>query len=274
MRLVRAEPMFGFSTGHCSTRGDYRDGNEDSLYASRWSAFVADGVGGHAAGEVASATVTIRIAAILDATEGRVDSEARLREIIAIANADLRLRARHDSVLTGMATTFTGIFSDGERIRIAHVGDSRAYCLRDGKLLQVTRDDSFVQDLLDAGELTAEAAKSHPYRSVVINVLGGDAEDSAAVHILDEIPQVGDRWLLASDGLTDYVSENVVRQCLASRASPQFVSELLVGTATALHARDNVTVVVADVIALDGVPIYDPVFGGSAAADPASKRTL
>jgi PPM family protein phosphatase len=269
-----AQPMFGFSTGHCSTRGGYRDDNEDSLYASRWSAFVADGVGGHAGGEVASATVTIRMAAILDATEGKIDSEVSLRETIAIANADPKLPARRDPLLIGMATTFTRIFSDGERIRVAHVGDSRAYCLRDGKLLPVTRDDSFVQDLLDAGELTAEAARSHPCRSVVMNVLAGDAEDSAAVHILDEIPQVGDRWLLASDGLTDYVPENVVRQCLASRARPQFVSELLAGTATSLHARDNVTVVVADVIALDGVPIYDPVFGGSAAADPASKRTL
>ncbi|WP_431278408.1 PP2C family protein-serine/threonine phosphatase [Leifsonia poae] len=266
--------MFGFVTGQFSTSGDFREGNEDSLYASHWSAFVADGVGGHAGGEVASATVTIRIAATLDATRGRIDSDEKLRELIAIANADLALRARLDTSLTGMATTFTGIFSDGERIRVAHVGDSRAYLLRDGEFRQVTRDDSFVQDLLDAGELTTDEAKVHPYRSVVMNVLGGDLEDAAALHILNEVPQVGDRWLLASDGLTDYVPEHIVRACLASRARPQDVAQLLVETATDMRARDNVTVVVADVISLAGEPAYKPAFGGSAALDPASTRTL
>jgi serine/threonine protein phosphatase PrpC len=266
--------MFGFTTGQRSTSGEYRDDNQDSLYASRWSAFVADGVGGHAGGDVASATVTIRIAATLDATNGRLASDERLRELIAVANSDLTIRTQHDPQLAGLATTLTGVFSDGESIRIAHLGDSRAYRVRDGEVTQMTRDDSLVQDMVDSGKLTAEEAKSHPYRSVVMNVLTGSADDAAALHITADRPQLGDRWLLTSDGLTDYVPEAIVFDCLTRAAAPQDVADLLVETAVAMQARDNVSVIVADVVELTGEPPYEPVFGGSAALDPASARTL
>ncbi|WP_223692364.1 PP2C family protein-serine/threonine phosphatase [Leifsonia poae] len=266
--------MFGFTTGHRSTSGEFRRDNQDSLYSSPWSAFVADGVGGHAAGDIASAAVTLRIASTLDATHGLVRTESRLRELIAVGNAELGMRVRHDNALTGMATTFTGIFSDGERIRVAHVGDSRAYLVREGHLTQVTRDHSLVQDLMDAGRLTPELARTHPYRSVVVNVLGGDLEDAEAVQILTERPRPGDRWLLTSDGLTDYVPEEVVSECLSAAARPQDAAELLVNAATVLQARDNVTVVVADVIAHATEPAYEPSFGGSAAASPASSRAF
>ena len=262
--------MFAFTTGLRSTSGEYRDSNQDSLYASALSAFVADGVGGHAGGDVASAAVTIRIAATLDATHGLVRSDDRLRELVAIANAELEVRTRRDPALAGLATTFTGIFSDGTVIRIAHLGDSRAYRLRAGELTQMTRDDSLVQDLVEAGQLTSDQAKVHPYRSVVMEVLTGAPEDGRTLHLAVDEPQAGDRWLLTSDGLTDYVPLDLVHECLASAAAPQDVADLLVETAVALQAHDNVSVIVADVVSVDDEPPYEPAFGGSAALDPAS----
>ncbi|WP_374113152.1 PP2C family protein-serine/threonine phosphatase [Leifsonia shinshuensis] len=254
--------------------GDYRDGNEDSLYASSWSAFVADGVGGHAAGEVASATVAIRLASMLDATEGRLPGEDRLRELVAIANADLALRVRMDSTLAGMATTLVGLFSGGEQVLVAHTGDSRAYRLRDGSLAQVTEDDSLVRELLASGAIVEAEVADHPLRSVVTHVLGGDPEDAAALHVSAEPLRRGDRWLLASDGLTDYVPVAEVAETLDAAAGPQDAADALVALALRYSARDNVSVVVADVVELTDPPAYHPAFGGSAAADPASSRTL
>jgi len=132
-----------------------------------WAWRVADGVGGHAAGDIASATIAIRLASMLDATEGRVPDEARLRELVAVANADLALRVRMDSALQGMATTLVGLFFDGERVLVAHTGDSRAYRLRDGAFEQVTKDDSLVHELLASGAIAEAEASQHPLRSVV-----------------------------------------------------------------------------------------------------------
>ncbi|MGN6428105.1 MAG: PP2C family protein-serine/threonine phosphatase [Leifsonia sp.] len=270
-----AEPApLGFATGTASVSGDYRDGNEDSLYASAWSAFVADGVGGHAAGEVASATVAIRLASMLDATEGRVSGEGRLRELIAVANADLALRVRVDAALDGMATTLVGIFSDGARVLVAHTGDSRAYRLRAGTLEQVTQDDSLVRELLASGVIGEADLPDHPLRSVVTHVLGGDPEDAAALHVAEEEARRGDRWLLASDGLTDYVAIPLIAETLAEAADPQDAADALIRLALVHQARDNVSVVVADVVELAEAPVYRPAFGGSAAADPASARAV
>lgn len=264
----------GFETGQASVSGDFRDGNEDSLYASAWSAFVADGVGGHAAGEIASATVAIRLASMLDATEGRVPGEARLRELVAIANSDLALRVRLDPALAGMATTLVGLFSDGVRITVAHTGDSRAYRLRDGALAQITEDDSLVRELLATGAIGEADIAEHPLRSVVTHVLGGDPEDAAALHVASEPARRGDRWLLTSDGLTDYVPILDVAETLVAAGTPQDAADGLVALALRHRARDNVSVVVADVVELAEAPVYRPAFGGSAAADPASARTL
>ncbi|WP_268765641.1 PP2C family protein-serine/threonine phosphatase [Leifsonia sp. Leaf336] len=264
----------GFETGQASISGDFRDGNEDSLYASSWSAFVADGVGGHAGGEVASATVAIRLASMLDATEGRLPGEERLRELIAIANADLALRVRMDAALAGMATTLVGLFSDGEQTLVAHTGDSRAYRLRDGALAQITEDDSLVRELLASGAIREAEVADHPLRSVVTHVLGGDPEDAAALHVAAQPLRRGDRWLLASDGLTDYVPVLEVADTLVAAVTPQDAADALVALALRHRARDNVTVVVADVVELVDPPVYRAAFGGSAAADPASARTL
>ncbi|MFF1875877.1 PP2C family protein-serine/threonine phosphatase, partial [Kitasatospora herbaricolor] len=212
--------------------------------------------------------------ATLDATHGLVRSDDRLRELVAIANAELATRSRRDPALAGLATTFTGIFSDGAVIRIAHLGDSRAYRLRAGELTQMTRDDSLVQELVESGRLTSEQAKVHPYRSVVMEVLTGDPEDGRALHLATDAPQVGDRWLLTSDGLTDYVPLEIVRECLGSDAPPQDVADLLVETAVALQAHDNISVVVADVVEAEAEPPYLPAFAGAAALDPASAGDL
>lgn len=254
----------GFATGHASVSGDYRDGNEDSLYASSWSAFVADGVGGHTAGEIASATVALRLAALLDATEGRIPHEERLRELIGIANADLALRVRADPGLAGMATTLVGVFSDGANLHVAHTGDSRAYLLRAGTLQQITRDDSLVAELLASGAIGESDIPNHPWRSVVTHVLGGDPDDAAALHVTMEPAEPGDRWLLASDGLTDYVPIDAVAQTLAA-GTPQEAADALVALALEHRARDNVSVVVADVVEHPTSPEYRPAFGGSAA---------
>ena len=270
-----AEPApLGFATGTASVSGDYRDGNEDSLYASAWSAFVAEGVGGHAAGEVASATVAIRLASMLDATEGRVSGEGRLRELIAVANADLALRVRVDAALDGMATMLGGVFSDGARVLVAHTGDSRAYRLRAGTLEQETQDDSLVRELLASGVIGEADVPDHPLRSVVTHVLGGDPEDAAALHVAEEEARRGDRWLLASDGLTDYVAIPLIAETLAEAADPQDAADALIRLALEHQARDNVSVVVADVVELAEAPVYRPAFGGSAAADPASARAV
>ncbi|WP_442786507.1 PP2C family protein-serine/threonine phosphatase [Leifsonia sp. AG29] len=268
-----APAPLGFVTGHASATGVHREGNEDSVYTSPWSAFVADGVGGHAAGEVASATVTIRLAAMLDATEGRISGEERLRELIAVANADLALRARFDPSLDGMATTLVGLFSDGKQTFVAHTGDSRAYRLRSGKLELVTRDDSLVQELVSSGALQEADVRRHPLRSVVTHVLGGAADDARAVHLTAAPARRGDRWLLASDGLTDYVPPPVIADALTG-GTAQEAAERLLAEALRYDARDNVSVVVADVVSHREAPAYSPAFGGSAAADPASSREL
>nr|WP_295122429.1 PP2C family serine/threonine-protein phosphatase [uncultured Leifsonia sp.] len=244
------------------------------MYVSAWSAFVADGVGGHAAGEVASATVAIRLASMLDATEGRLPGEERLRELIAVANADLALRVRMDPALTGMATTLVGLFSDGERALVAHTGDSRAYRLRDGALAQITEDDSLVSELLATGAIAEADVADHPLRSVVTHVLAGDPEDAAALHVATEPLRRGDRWLLTSDGLSDYVPATEVAETLVAAETPQDAADALIALALRHRARDNVSVVVADVAELAEPPAYHPAFGGSAAADPASSRTL
>ena len=178
--------------------GAFRDVNQDAAVTACWGAAVADGVGGGPSGDLASAALVHRLVA------GRVsvsDAEAlavRIRE----ANRDLRAHVDRDEALRGMATTFTGLFvSQAGRLLLAHTGDSRAYLLRDDVLTRETRDDSFVQALVDHGLIAAEAAASHPRRNIITASLAG-AEDDAA-YVVDREPRPGDRWLLCSDGVTD-----------------------------------------------------------------------
>jgi serine/threonine protein phosphatase PrpC len=241
--------------------GRFRAVNQDAAFTASWGAAVADGVGGGPSGDLASAALIHRLVA------GRVsvpDAEAlavRIRE----ANWDLRALTERDQSLRGMATTFTGVFvSQRGRLLVAHTGDSRAYLLRGGVLTRETRDDSFVQALVDHGLVAPEAAASHPRRNVITASLHGAEDDTASV--VDREARPGDRWLLCSDGVTDYVADDELARLLSASGSPESTAQELVALALEAGSRDNVTAVVCDVDAAEALTGSDsPAFFGAAA---------
>jgi PPM family protein phosphatase len=240
--------------------GGHRASNQDAAFTASWGSAVADGVGGGPSGDLASAALVHRLVA----GAGReLDAETllvRIRE----ANWDLRAHVERDPALRGMATTFTGLFlGEGSELLLAHSGDSRAYLLRDGWFSRETRDDSYVQTLVDHGLIAPEAAASHPRRNIITASLGGGESDTVSVTTRENL--VGDRWLLCSDGLTDYVPEADVARLLAEAPSPAAAAADIVALALEAGTRDNVTAVVCDVEAgRDPLPA-PPVFYGSAA---------
>lgn len=246
--------------------GPYRSTNQDAAFTSSWGAAVADGVGGGPAGDLASAAFVHRLAA------GRLEGihAEQLSDSIRSANWDLRLHMQRDPALRGMATTFTGLFvsHDGELL-LAHTGDSRAYLLREGALTQQSRDDSLVQALVDQGLVSAEDAASHPRRNVITASLSGAEHDGATVAAHDHRP--GDRWLLCSDGLTDYVPEAEIRAILLAHDAVDGAAAAGVALALEAGTRDNVTVVVADIVADAGA---DGAAGETAFYGAASERFM
>jgi len=258
--------VIALATGMRSVAGAHRRSNQDSVGCSDDYAFVADGVGGHAGGDVASWTVAHRAMSVL-ATSRRPLGEARLRAVLADANAELGLRSRSDPLLAGMATTFTGVFTSGRSIRLVHIGDSRAHLLRDGQLRRVSVDHSLVQMLVDAGHLTPEQAAVHPQRNIITRSLAGHLADPAglAVHTIRTAP--GDRWMLCSDGLTDYVPHGQIAD-LVRHGDPAQAARALVDVALELDARDNISAVVSDVVEVAPGPRPRPYRYGGAAAAP------
>lgn len=245
--------------------GKIRSNNQDSGYAGRHLFIVADGMGGHAGGDVASAIATKRVAEADSEFSAIEDAEVALRSALIAANSLLAETVFEHSELTGMGTTVSGILRVGDRVALAHIGDSRIYRFRDGELEQVTADHTFVQRLVDSGRITAEEAAVHPRRSVLMRVLGDvDAAPEIDTKILDT--RAGDRWLLCSDGLSSYVSEEKLSAILTSVRSPQDAADRMVKESLDHGAPDNVTVVIADID--DGVAGYaEPTgFVGSAAA--------
>ncbi len=237
-----------------------RDGNEDSLYAGPRLLAVADGMGGHAAGEVASA-VAIAALAPLDQDSPGADPLDALRRAVDDAKAHLRDMVAGDAALEGMGTTLTALLWAGTRLGLVHVGDSRAYLLRDGGLSQITHDHTLVQALIDEGRLTAEEARYHPQRSVMLRTLDGrEVELDLSVREV----RAGDRYLLCTDGLSGVVSEATLRDSLLL-ADPQEVVDRLVELALRGGGPDNITCVVADVVDA-GPPGDEPVLVGGAAA--------
>ena len=225
--------------------GLIREGNEDSGYASSRLLIVADGMGGHAAGELASATAIATLAvvesdeptdaSIMDEFDGALlEVGDRIHEIITI-----------EPDLTGMGTTVTAAYWLGDAIALAHVGDSRAYLLRDGELTQLTHDHTYVQTLIDAGRISEEDAKVHPRRSLLMRALDGlmPVEPDLFTQELRE----GDRVLLCTDGLSGVVPGDLI-QAVLSTGDPTGTVTALVDLALERGAPDNVTVVVADVI--------------------------
>lgn len=225
-----------------------RGKNEDAAFASPRLVAVADGVGGAAAGELASNAAILKMAA-LDNRRLVGTLETEFADAVADANDLISFATYYEPRHTGMATTLTAVAmgNDG-RYLVANVGDSRTYLFREGHLSQLTRDDSLVQELIDQGDLTEAEARGHPHRSVVLRTLDGGDRQPVVLRAVDA--QAGDRLLLCSDGVTDYLTDKQVADFITHEAAAEAVSRL-VDAALAQGSRDNVTAVIADVVARD-----------------------
>ncbi|MEU4552248.1 protein phosphatase [Micromonospora violae] len=229
-----------------SDRGLIRSGNQDALHAGTWLVAVADGMGGMAAGDLASA-LTIDAVAPLDVETPEDALVAALEGGIALATSRIRQAVAEDPERQGMGTTLTALLfaRTGSCLALAHVGDSRAYLFREGVLKQVTRDDTFVQMLVDQGVITADQASSHPRRAVVTQALQGDEVSPSYATM---VPRAGDRWLLCSDGLSNVVRPDTLTEVLSGYPDRDACAGKLIDLALHAGAPDNVTVVVADVV--------------------------
>lgn len=251
--------MLRLNAAAASDVGSHRRVNQDAAFVAPWGAGVADGVGGGPAGDLASAALVHRLVAGHGDIRDALHLAVRVRE----ANWDVGAHARRDPALTGMATTFTGLFvGEGSQLIVAHTGDSRGYRLRGDVLTRETRDDSYVQELVDRGLLSAADAASHPRRNIITASLHGGESDT--VTIIEHDAFVGDRWLLCSDGVSDYLPEGELMRVLRTSEDPEQAAQALVALALDAGSRDNVTAVVCDV--QRGAPGRDqPEFAGSAA---------
>ncbi|MBK0865332.1 MAG: serine/threonine-protein phosphatase [Saccharopolyspora sp.] len=241
-----------------SDRGLVRSNNQDSVYAGPRLLALADGMGGHAAGEVAS-KVVIAALAPLDDDEPGDDLLGHLRQAVLSGNGAISELVSHDPDLDGMGTTLTAVLFAGSKLGLVHIGDSRAYLVRDGELSQITHDDTFVQSLIDEGRITEEEAANHPQRSLLLKALTGhEVEPSLAVREA----RAGDRYLLCSDGLTSPVSEETMAEALRI-ADPQACADRMIELALRGGGPDNVTVIVADVVDVE-FGEDAPIVGGAA----------
>lgn len=239
--------------------GPVRTNNEDAAHAGRRLLALADGIGGMPAGELAS-EIVVRVLAELesppvpaDTAEGPEEALAVLRTATEAANREILAVSESDKANDGMGTTATAVLLTGDQLALLHVGDSRAYLHRGGQLSQLTKDDTYVQSLVDQGLLTPEEARHHPRRSVVTQALQGlDYEPALRL----QPAHLGDRLLLCSDGLSDAVTDDAIGQTLRSYADVKQCAEQLVRLALAAGATDNVTVVIADVVS-DQAPAPD-----------------
>jgi serine/threonine protein phosphatase PrpC len=226
--------------GGATDQGQVRDSNEDGYVVDRRLQLfaIADGMGGHRAGEVASATA-------LEALRASVASGTGLGDAIASANAAVFGKATDDESLSGMGTTLTALMPDRDGVLIGHVGDSRAYLLRDGELRQLTTDHSLVQEFIREGRLTEEQAAVHPQRSIITRALG--VEPDVEVDVYPVRLHAGDRILLCSDGLSTMLRSDDIAGLLRRESDPTRAANLLVDAANAAGGEDNITTVVVDV---------------------------
>jgi PPM family protein phosphatase len=228
--------------------GRMRKNNEDSYLSAEPVAAVADGMGGHSAGEVASAIAIEELAALGERGPWENETAATddLKQAILRANRRIRGMAASDRKLNGMGTTLVALLQDGDMVHVANVGDSRGYLLRQGELSQVTVDHSLVQELVDDGRLSPEDAERHPQRSVITRALGIDPE--VEFDLFTYKLQVGDRLLLCSDGLSDVVEPTQIRNVLLRVRSPQKAARQLITVANEQGGPDNITVIVVDAV--------------------------
>ncbi len=224
-------------------QGHVRSINQDSILCmdKPYGLYgVADGMGGHQAGEVASRMAAILLMRVL---EGAVPDESLLRGGMEEVNQLIfEEQGKHDE-LKGMGTTLTVLWEDGDKILLGHVGDSRAYRLRSGEIVQLTTDHSMVGELLRAGYISEEEAARHPYRNVITRAVGTAASIEIDVSTLDKLP--GDRYLVCSDGLTEYADAGTIRRILSTRGLEDAADELL-DIALEGGGRDNITLLIAE----------------------------
>jgi serine/threonine protein phosphatase PrpC len=241
-----------------SDRGLVRSNNQDSVYAGPRLLALADGMGGHAAGEVAS-KVVIAALAPLDDDEPSDDLLGQLREATVAGNGAIAELVAGDPDLDGMGTTLSAILFAGSRIGLVHIGDSRAYLRRNGQFSQITHDDTFVQSLIDEGRITEDEAATHPQRSLLLKALTGhDIEPSLTVREA----RPGDRYLLCSDGLSGVVTDETLAEAIQI-PDPQSCADRMIELALKGGGPDNVTVIIADVMDVDfGEDV--PIVGGAA----------
>jgi protein phosphatase len=240
--------------------GKVRRNNEDAGYAATDLLVVADGMGGHEAGELASAATVAAVVASASSSVGADEVLNQLAEAVITSGEYIADVVSGDRDLAGMGTTMTVVALREDRIAMAHVGDSRAYVYRDGELQQMTKDHTFVQTLVDSGEITLEQAAVHPRRNLMMRAI--DGIHAVEVDLSVRETREGDRYLLCSDGLCGVIDANTIAECLAQEDLTQAVT-LLIDSAMAAGAPDNITVVVADVVN-DALEV-DAVLIGSAA---------
>ena len=241
----------------CAGRTDVgiiRSGNEDNflVVADRGIFVVADGMGGHAAGEVASEMAVRFVARELGSLKGLGDDQVadRMRTAIRAANGAIFQRTLTEHDKRGMGTTVTALVLYDARFLIGQVGDSRAYLYRDGKLIQLTKDHSYVQEQVDAGYLTPEQARSHPYSNVITRCVGANSDVMPDIYLGTAQPR--DLFLLASDGLTGMLDDAQLAELLGDKRGPEEQVDELVGEANRHGGLDNITAIIVRVDSVDG----------------------
>jgi protein phosphatase len=227
--------------------GRVRSSNQDSGYSGVNLFFVADGMGGHAGGDIASALASQHLALADEPLENSAAAEQKLIDFIYQAKQKIDASVKEHPAITGMGTTLSAMMVTGTSVTIAHIGDSRVYLARDGVVKQITSDHTFVQRLVDTGRISEEEALIHPRRSVLMRVLG-DIEQFPEVDIETYETKPGDRWMACTDGLSGVVPNQLMENILLNNMDVKEASELLIGEALEFGAPDNVTVVLVDVV--------------------------
>ncbi|MDC4233972.1 protein phosphatase 2C domain-containing protein [Actinomyces sp. B33] len=254
---------------HCAARSDVglvRSNNQDSGYAGANLLILADGMGGPAGGDIASSVALAHLVP-LDTDAHPADSMLPLlREALMDAHDELSERSSRDRDLEGLGTTCIAVMRTGNKLAMVHIGDSRAYLLRGRTLTQVTTDHSFVQYLVDTGQISPDEAEHHPNRNVVLRILGDSHADVSPDETVREAV-VGDRWLLCSDGLSGVVSPETIGSVLSSHEDPGECAEELIRLALLAGGPDNITCVVCDIVPTGSFPPAPPQIVGAAAID-------
>ena len=245
-----------FLAMHYAARTDVgltRANNQDSGYAGPHLLLVADGMGGAAGGDIASSIAVGRLAALDEEALGPDEALDELKNAISEAHSLIVGRARNDPELSGLGTTVTALLRTGSTLMMAHIGDSRAYLLRNGSFDQVSTDHTFVQHLVDTGRLSVADAENHPKRNLILRVLG-DVDANTPVDISVRETKPGDRWMLCSDGLSGVVSRDTMHTTLLEVEDPGDCADALVSLALAAGAPDNVTCIIGDIVDIDEAP--------------------